>query len=78
MTLDRLEKMGLLTSYLTDPTPERGGRAKRCHTLTKPARGRPSLAIAGSDSGGEQLQRLLPGAHARSGQWRQAFRTLRT
>jgi DNA-binding PadR family transcriptional regulator len=38
MTLDRLEKKGLLTSYLTDPTPERGGRAKRCYTLTKPAR----------------------------------------
>jgi DNA-binding PadR family transcriptional regulator len=38
MTLDRLEKKGLLTSYLTDPTPERGGRAKRCYRPTKPAR----------------------------------------
>lgn len=37
MTLDRLEKKGLLTSYLTDPTPERGGRAKRCYRVTKPA-----------------------------------------
>ena len=37
MTLDRLEKKGLLASYLTDPTPERGGRAKRCYHVTKPA-----------------------------------------
>ncbi len=28
-TLDRLEDKGLLTSSLGDPTPERGGRAKR-------------------------------------------------
>ncbi len=27
--LDRLEQKGLLTSRLADPTPERGGRAKR-------------------------------------------------
>jgi PadR family transcriptional regulator PadR len=37
MTLDRLEKKGLLASYLTDPTPERGGRAKRCYRVTKNA-----------------------------------------
>jgi DNA-binding PadR family transcriptional regulator len=37
MTLDRLEKKGLLTSRLTEPTPERGGRAKRCYTVTAPA-----------------------------------------
>jgi len=37
MTLDRLEKKGLLSSYQTDPTPERGGRAKRCYVVTKPA-----------------------------------------
>src|ERR1700757_4387775 len=28
-TLDRLENKGLITSRLGDPTPERGGRAKR-------------------------------------------------
>jgi len=28
-TLDRLEEKGLLTSRFGDPTPERGGRAKR-------------------------------------------------
>ena len=37
MTLDRLEKKGLLTSYQTEPTPERGGRVKRCYRVTKPA-----------------------------------------
>jgi DNA-binding PadR family transcriptional regulator len=37
MTLDRLEKKGLLSSCLTDPTPERGGRAKRCYRVTEPA-----------------------------------------
>jgi DNA-binding PadR family transcriptional regulator len=37
MTLDRLEKKGLLRSFLTPPTAERGGRAKRCYTVTKPA-----------------------------------------
>lgn len=28
-TLDRLEAKGLVTSWTGDPTPERGGRAKR-------------------------------------------------
>ena len=37
MTLDRLEKKGLLSSYQTEPTAERGGRAKRCYRVTKPA-----------------------------------------
>jgi PadR family transcriptional regulator PadR len=37
MTLDRLEKKGLLASTLSEPTAERGGRAKRCYRLTKPA-----------------------------------------
>src|SRR5271170_1956578 len=32
-TLDRLEDKGLISSWLSDPTPERGGRAKRCYRL---------------------------------------------
>lgn len=32
--LDRLVKKEFLTSYLTDPTPERGGRSKRIYQLT--------------------------------------------
>ncbi|HEY1342308.1 MAG TPA: helix-turn-helix transcriptional regulator [Bryobacteraceae bacterium] len=33
VTLDRLEDKGMLSSWLSDPTPERGGRAKRCYRL---------------------------------------------
>lgn len=33
VTLDRLEDKGFLSSRLTDPTPERGGRAKRCYKV---------------------------------------------
>src|SRR5262245_33296939 len=32
-TLDRLEDKGLITSWLSDPTPERGGRSKRYYRL---------------------------------------------
>jgi PadR family transcriptional regulator, regulatory protein PadR len=32
--LERLEQMGLLTSSYGDPTPERGGRAKRFFKVT--------------------------------------------
>jgi PadR family transcriptional regulator, regulatory protein PadR len=39
MTLDRLEKKGLLSSTLSQPTAERGGRAKRCYQPTKVAIG---------------------------------------
>ena len=34
ITLDRLEKKGLLSSALGDPTPGRGGRAKRYFQVT--------------------------------------------
>lgn len=33
--LDRLEGKGLVTSSLGDPTPERGGKAKRYFRITK-------------------------------------------
>ena len=33
ITLDRLETKGFLRSWLADPTPERGGRAKRYYAL---------------------------------------------
>jgi DNA-binding PadR family transcriptional regulator len=33
-TLNRLEARGLVASALTDPTPERGGRAKRVFRIT--------------------------------------------
>ena len=33
VTLDRLEDKGFVSSRLSDPTPERGGRAKRYYAL---------------------------------------------
>jgi PadR family transcriptional regulator, regulatory protein PadR len=36
VTLDRMEDKGYLTSWLSDPTPERGGRAKRRYKLQPP------------------------------------------
>ncbi|MDE3165269.1 MAG: helix-turn-helix transcriptional regulator [Acidobacteriota bacterium] len=33
VTLDRLEDKGLIASRLSDPTPERGGRARRYYRL---------------------------------------------
>jgi PadR family transcriptional regulator len=33
--LDRMEQNGLITSALGDPTPERGGRAKRLFTVSE-------------------------------------------
>ena len=32
--LERLETKGLIVSRMSDPTPQRGGRAKRCVTVT--------------------------------------------
>ena len=37
-TLDRLHDKELLTSWLGDPSPERGGRAKRFFKLTDKGR----------------------------------------
>jgi PadR family transcriptional regulator PadR len=33
VTLDRLEDKGFVASWMSDPTAERGGRAKRCYRL---------------------------------------------
>jgi PadR family transcriptional regulator, regulatory protein PadR len=35
VTLRRLEQKGLLSSTMSDPTPERGGKARRCVKLTE-------------------------------------------
>jgi DNA-binding PadR family transcriptional regulator len=35
VTLDRLERKGCLDSYFADPTPERGGKARRCFRSTE-------------------------------------------
>lgn len=38
VTLDRLDRKGLLRSRLGEPTAERGGKAKRLYALTAPGR----------------------------------------
>ena len=37
VTLRRLEQKSLLSSTMSDPTPERGGKARRCVRLTPAA-----------------------------------------
>jgi PadR family transcriptional regulator, regulatory protein PadR len=37
-TLDRMEQKGLVQSWFGDPTPERGGRAKRYFVATRKGR----------------------------------------
>jgi DNA-binding PadR family transcriptional regulator len=54
MTLDRLEQKGLLSSYQSEPTAERGGRAKRCYRVTK-------VAVAALKSSQRALNRLWDG-----------------
>jgi len=44
VALDRLNRKGYLTSSYSDPTPERGGKARRCFRIT--AAGRRALAAA--------------------------------
>jgi DNA-binding PadR family transcriptional regulator len=44
VTLDRVERKGYVASRMGDPTPERGGKAKRCFTIT--AAGTRALATA--------------------------------
>jgi PadR family transcriptional regulator PadR len=53
-TLDRLEEKGLIASRLGDPTPARGGRAKRYFSVT--AKGVEAVAAAQ-----RAYQRLLKG-----------------
>jgi len=62
-TLDRLEEKGLVTSTYADPTPERGGRAKRYFTVTAPG----VRAVARAQRAYRRLLKglVLPGgAHA--------------
>ncbi len=44
VALDRLDRKGYVTSRFGDPTPERGGKAKRLFTVT--AAGKRALAAA--------------------------------
>ena len=55
-TLDRLECKGLLSSRFGDPTPQRGGRAKRYFTLSP-------KGLAAITRAQQSYRRLLEGCH---------------
>jgi PadR family transcriptional regulator PadR len=62
VTLDRLERKGFLRSAFGEPTPERGGKAKRCFVLTV-AGGR---ALAQAEAAIAQMRgaaRVIRGTH---------------
>ena len=54
VTLDRLEEKGFVVSRLGDPTPQRGGRAKRYFRVTK-------AGIAAVNRAQQAYRRLLEG-----------------
>ena len=56
VTLDRLDRKGLLRSRLGEPTAERGGKAKRLYTLAAPGR----LALRASLEGTQAMLQGLP------------------
>ena len=53
-TLDRLEQKGLVASRLGEPTPERGGRAKRYYDVT-------AAGLAAVERAQRSYQSLLQG-----------------
>jgi PadR family transcriptional regulator PadR len=53
-TLDRLEEKGLVTSTFGDPTPERGGRAKRYFRVS-------ALGVRAITNAQQAYRRLLDG-----------------
>ncbi|SPE26822.1 Transcriptional regulator, PadR family [Candidatus Sulfopaludibacter sp. SbA3] len=53
-TLDRLEAKGFLTGALSDPTPERGGRAKKSFHLT-------GAGIEAANRSRQELDSMLDG-----------------
>jgi DNA-binding PadR family transcriptional regulator len=62
-TLDRLQDKGIVNSWFGDPTPQRGGRARRYFVLTKAGR----MALIGTQRAYQRLMDgldLLGGANA--------------
>ena len=55
-TLERLERKGLVSSRLAEPTPERGGRAKRYYSIT----GVGVRALQDSERAFANLRTLVP------------------
>jgi DNA-binding PadR family transcriptional regulator len=59
VTLHRLERRGLVTSQLGEPTPERGGKAKRCFTVTAAGRRELRATRAAFRRLGDGLDRVI-------------------
>lgn len=57
LTLRRLEQKGLLESWKSDPTPERGGKARHCVRVTR-------AGIAALKASRETLDRMWQGLDA--------------
>jgi DNA-binding PadR family transcriptional regulator len=64
-TLDRLEQKGFVASRLGEPTPERGGRAKRFYVVSRAGREAVERAQRCYRSLMEGLEILLDGAGRR-------------
>jgi PadR family transcriptional regulator PadR len=62
-TLERLETKGLISSRMSDPTPQRGGRAKRHVTVTPAGRKALTRALQAYERLLDGLD-LLRGVHA--------------
>ena len=56
-TLERLERRGYVSSRIGDPTPERGGRAKRYYSIT----GAGAKALQASERAFANLRTIIPG-----------------
>ena len=54
VTLDRLDRKGYVQSWFDDPTPEPGGKARRCFAITRDG-------IAALRAGQKLLRRLQAG-----------------
>jgi PadR family transcriptional regulator len=55
VTLDRAEDKGLVSSWRSNPTPERGGRARRCYRLEAPGK----AALLDAAETGRRMQDAL-------------------
>jgi PadR family transcriptional regulator len=60
-TLDRLEDKGFVSSWLGEPTPERGGRAKKFFKIEAPGQAVLSQSVQASASMTAGLEALLGG-----------------
>ena len=56
-TLDRMEDKGLIASWLSDPTPERGGRSRRHYRVEKPG----EMALRESAKQAQRLFEVIAG-----------------